>query len=1107
MKLHLLTFYLIFFCQLALAQDYYPPIVNYSSKEYKINKLNDDGSEIKMNPENFAVVQDQRGVMYFGNSNGILEFDGQDWDFIEVSIGNFVKSLAIDSNGVIYVGTNNDFGYLESDEHHHLIYHSMIDMLDEESQYFSEIVSIYSTKNEVFFQAQEAVYIYNIEFNSITSVFADVSFHTSYLTNGVFYVRERGKGILKWENDTFKLLKGTEYLFGTFEGTGYGCFGIHQSLYSDTLILITQEQGMFKWWNDQLIPILDPDNNYLNPLKLFHSIRLSDGNFALSTNRKGIYIIDEQGKLKKQINMATGMRTNDVKSMFEDRDQNLWLGLANGISKVNYYSPLSYFNEKSGIDGDVQTFIRFNNLLYVGTSFGLYVQNTNPEINKEFVNITNINNQVWDLKIINGSLYVATTEGIWRSLGTQLPLGIWPWGREEPKILTPVFKTPHSFSKISTINTNKIYFDPHNKNIITAGRNGIAIWDENFINQKWQKKEILSTILDIVEDPEYENIIWIGTSNSGAIRLTIEEDVIFDQYGSFDGLKSDNRTKPLLFNNTLVFGSSAGILRFIDEEEMKLGLDDEYKDDPDFYRGMFDAIPFYDSLFEAEILSITEDKNRTWFTADQKIGYYDLKEEEFVIKPFWGINYGRVNQFYLENNGVLWIGCADGLIRYKENQQKRYKSNFTSLIREVTLGKDSVVFYGGGVQDSLNPLIINYALNDIKFRFASPYFEDEHIPYYTYILEGKDDQWSELTMVNTANYTNLHEGDYIFKVKSQNIYGNYSQIAYFKFTISPPWFRTTLAYLGYVLLLIILILIAIKISSKRLKAKNEWLEGVVEERTKEISEKNVVLEHKNVEISEQKREIEDSINYAKRIQTAILPLDEEMKLGLPNSFVLFRPKDIVSGDFYWYTKHQNKLVVVCADCTGHGVPGAFMSMIGSDRLNIIVNERHETSPGKILSELNRAIKNTLKQGGGKDSTKDGMDAAICTIDLETNELVYSGAYRPLWVIKDGELTEVKATKVAVAGFTPDDQIFEEHTLKIEKGHKFYMTSDGYADQFGGERGKKYKVKALKNYLLSICDKNYGEQSQDLENEIIRWMSAFEEECEQIDDICIIGFEV
>jgi serine phosphatase RsbU (regulator of sigma subunit) len=182
-------------------------------------------------------------------------------------------------------------------------------------------------------------------------------------------------------------------------------------------------------------------------------------------------------------------------------------------------------------------------------------------------------------------------------------------------------------------------------------------------------------------------------------------------------------------------------------------------------------------------------------------------------------------------------------------------------------------------------------------------------------------------------------------------------------------------------------------------------------------------------------------------------------------------------------------------------------MIGSDRLNIIVNERHETSPGKILSELNRAIKNTLKQGGGKDSTKDGMDASICTVDLDTNTMVYSGAYRPLWIIQNGELEEVKATKVAVAGFTPDDQIFEEHTIELEKGQKFYMTTDGYADQFGGERGKKLKVKAMKNHLLSICNLSYGEQAKLLENEIVNWMGGYEIECEQIDDICVIGFEL
>ena len=250
-----------------------------------------------------------------------------------------------------------------------------------------------------------------------------------------------------------------------------------------------------------------------------------------------------------------------------------------------------------------------------------------------------------------------------------------------------------------------------------------------------------------------------------------------------------------------------------------------------------------------------------------------------------------------------------------------------------------------------------------------------------------------------------------------------------------------------------------------------------------------------------------SIRYAKRILDSILQSKVGLQEILPSSFILFKPKDIVSGDFYWYTRQENKLVIVCADCTGHGVPGAFMSMIGSDRLNIIVNERHETSPGKILAELNRAIKNTLKQGEGKGSTKDGMDAAICTINLDTNEMVYSGAYRPLWIVKGGVLEEVKATKVAVAGFTPDDQIFDEHTIKLEKGHQFYLTSDGYADQFGGKRGKKYMVKAMKSFIIENCDKTYSEQSQSLENEIVRWMASFEPHCEQIDDICVIGFEV
>tara|TARA_B110000037_G_scaffold27254_1_gene32142 strand:- start:38357 stop:39586 length:1230 start_codon:yes stop_codon:yes gene_type:complete len=389
-----------------------------------------------------------------------------------------------------------------------------------------------------------------------------------------------------------------------------------------------------------------------------------------------------------------------------------------------------------------------------------------------------------------------------------------------------------------------------------------------------------------------------------------------------------------------------------------------------------------------------------------------------------------------------------------------------------------------------------YAENDIEFLFSAPYFEDEHQPEYRYVLEGNSDKWSGWKAKSFAGYNNLHEGEYTFKVEARNIYGQISEQAASSFVVLPPWYRTTWAYILYVILFILVLLLGVRISSKRLKAKNAWLEGAVEERTKEISQKNVVLEH-------QKKEIQDSINYAQRIQEAILPLEDEMKKWIPNSFVLFRPKDVVSGDFYRFLEKDNKLIMICADCTDHGVPGAFMSMIGSDRLNNIVSENRITSPGAILSELNRAIKKSLKQDGQKNSTCDGMDEAFCTIDLDTKTIMYAGAYRPLWIVKDGELTEIKATKVAIAGFTPDDQVCEEHKIDLIEGLKFYMTTDGYADQFGGLKNKKYKVKSMKTFVSLHSNKAFQEQKRGLEDELLEWMGEFE----QVDDVCVIGFEL
>jgi len=436
------------------------------------------------------------------------------------------------------------------------------------------------------------------------------------------------------------------------------------------------------------------------------------------------------------------------------------------------------------------------------------------------------------------------------------------------------------------------------------------------------------------------------------------------------------------------------------------------------------------------------------------------------------------------------------LIRYEENSRKNYTSTFESLIRSVQVGRDSLIYYGANNDSTVEAPILEYVNNDVLFTFAAPYFEDNHQPQFSYLLEGHDEVWSDWSDKTEANFTNLSEGQYTFKVKARNIYGVVSEEANFTFEILPPWYRTTWAYILYGLIVIVLFFIGFKIFSARLKQKNIWLEGVVAERTKEISEKNEVLKL-------QKEEIEDSINYAQRIQEALLPLEQEMKKWVPQSFVLFKPKDIVSGDFYWFTEIDNRLVFVCADCTGHGVPGAFMSMIGSDRLNIIVQERKITNPGLILSELNIAIKRSLKQDGQKDSTKDGMDAAICTIDLNTNELLYAGANRPLWIVQNDDLREIKATKVAVAGFTPDDQVFEEHIIPLSNDLKFYMSSDGYADQFGGIKGKKLKVKTMKQLILDHCNSDFTTQKEVLHDRLVEWMGDHE----QIDDVCVVGFQM
>lgn len=263
-----------------------------------------------------------------------------------------------------------------------------------------------------------------------------------------------------------------------------------------------------------------------------------------------------------------------------------------------------------------------------------------------------------------------------------------------------------------------------------------------------------------------------------------------------------------------------------------------------------------------------------------------------------------------------------------------------------------------------------------------------------------------------------------------------------------------------------------------------------------------IKQRANRELEEKRREIQDSINYAKQIQRAILPKPGDILSSL-RCFGLYKPKDVVSGDFYWFARNNGKVLIAAADCTGHGVPGAFMSMIGIDKLNNAVQEKQLYKPGEILASLNKGIKQSLKQDEHDSVLRDGMDIALCCFDFNIGKLEYAGANRPLILVRNGELTEIKPTKAAIGGWTDNETVFNNNELHLQKGDTIYIFTDGYADQVGGEKGKKIMTKKFKEMLVSIQHLEMEEQEKELDRMFNDWKGSLE----QVDDVLVIGIRI
>ncbi|MFI5150967.1 MAG: two-component regulator propeller domain-containing protein, partial [Bacteroidia bacterium] len=444
-------------------------------------------------------------------------------------------------------------------------------------------------------------------------------------------------------------------------------------------------------------------------------------------------------------------------------------------------------------------------------------------------------------------------------------------------------------------------------------------------------------------------------------------------------------------------------------------------------------------------------------------------------------------------------------------------------------------------------LCLPYENNDVTFEFNAIEPSRPYLVSYEYILEGYTNAWSPVSQQTRASFGNIREGRYTFKVRARSPEGVWSPVVMYSFRVSPPWFRTWWAYSLEAILIFALLFGLYRWRTAALLKEKRILELKVEHRTAEVVEQKELaelgkkeaerqkdiadsqrviaeelrvvaekqkneVEEKRVIIEEKQKEILDSIHYARRIQQALLTSESYFNKHLPDEhFLLFKPKDIVSGDFYWALHTppapgkdgRGLFFVATADCTGHGVPGAFMSMLNISFLNEIVMQRGTGNPAEVLNLVRAEIIHALNPEGSEEEARDGMDAVLCCYDFDAMSLHFAGANNAIWLWRKGVLTHYKGDKMPVGKYHDETKSFTLHTIPLEKGDIVYSTTDGYPDQFGGPRGKKFKYKHLEEVILSYSRLPMKEQHKRLSEVFEDWKGKLE----QIDDVTIIGIRI
>lgn len=1014
-----------------------------------------------------GVYQDKSGFIWFATQSGVCFFDGKSFQAFEPDeslVGIDAVSVIQDHSDRIWIATNANGVFVYD--------FKTVKNYSEDNGLPSNIVrSLFLDKSNALWvlTSKGAVKIVNNKLEKVNDSKGILNKGILSMTqgkDGSFWFGTQGNHLVHLKNDKFTYLNEANGISDSY------IFSL--KAHGDSILIGTTNQGLLIHENSRISRLNVPEieNAWISNVVISgKTLNIVSSSGLIEYSNNGDY---------KIITESNGLASNDLYHGTKDRENNIWLSSGNGVSLLRNEKILS-FDEASGLSDKKITSIAAlgDGRLVVGTyGFGLNILDES----------TNIIQQVQHPELMNLKItaiaYIPFRKELWVG-AEQSENGIIILDAKDDSfkvkktIRSIAGQSLNTVTKIGTDKKNTIWVGAFDAGLFKIQKNDSTYYGKS---SGLPAREVYTFELDANDKP------WVSIYQKGVYTLDGER------------FKAISKTKT---------GDDKIVLSIAKDDMGNIFLGNKTE-------GLTVLTPkrsynfrTTDGLLSNSIQSVVCDGNHVWLGTSlglNKLTFSDdfklLKVESFNDKTGLLNSEIQQNALFLSANRV-WIGSSTGLSSIEKVSKNRSLAKPLVRLQSIKLYYEDVDWSKKDVKVDKwgvpTELVLGYKENNLTFTFNA--LTATRVQY-SYILENQDADWTPYSDKNEVSFTNIAPGSYVFKIRAKNNFGIESEILAIPVTIQSPFWQTWWFRISFILGIVLIIILVVRYREKQYKERQIRLEQVVQERTKEAVSASERAEHQRQLVEQKNKEILDSISYAKRIQTAMLPTVDFLREKIRQIAVFYQPKDIVAGDFYWFEESNDFMMFAAADCTGHGVPGAMVSVVCYNALNRSVREYGLSDPGQILDKTREII--LLELSKHDENVKDGMDISLLVLNKQTMQVSWAGANNPLWIVPSNtqELNEIKADKQPI-GVHINSTNFSTQALNLNEGDTLILFTDGYADQFGGQDGKKFKSANLKRLITS----NAHQSIEELEKTLVSTFNEWKGDEEQVDDVCVILIRV